>query len=87
MQLKSPSKLFLALGIILALSSITLSLIPKKFIVINDEDMNLTDSYHKLKTVTTNTNFGNSEFGTLAAAIISATCFLIAGNLIKDKKP
>ena len=84
MQSKSPLKLFLALGIILALAAITLALIPKKVTVINDENLDIT-SFHKIKTVTTTTNFGNSEFGTLAMAIISATCFLVSGNVIKGK--
>lgn len=85
MQLKSSSKLFLILGIIFALTAIALPLLPKKVIVIDDENLQII-SYHQIKTKTTTTNFGNSEFGTLAMAIISSTCFIIAGNIIRDKK-
>lgn len=85
MQLKSPSKLFLVLGIIFALVATTLSLLSKNVIVINDENLRII-SDHQIKTITTTTNFGNSEFGALAMAIISASCFIIAGSIMKDKK-
>ncbi len=83
--MKKVTILFIALGILFGTISVCLAFLPVNTKQLNDQ-YNSDDNLHEYHKITTNKYFDNASLGTLATALISATCFLIAGNLIKNEK-
>ena len=75
--------LFLMLGISFALISIYLSLQPT---MATSSRADYAAAISDFKTTHTTTYFANADLGAIACSIISASCFIVAGNIIIKNK-
>jgi len=81
------SKTFILSGLLFGIISVCLSFLPRTTKVITDEyTPSVIGDIHQYKKTNTTTLFYNAGYGAIAIGIISATCFTVAGNLIKSHK-
>jgi len=83
--------IFVFSGYLFAIISITLSLLPINRVSKNDSYVAFKGAQefinkHNHKDTTVTSYFENTKLETIAMAIISATCFIVAGSLIKSNK-